>query len=80
MLHGDANMPSYLKVPKANRFANEYDDWKDMANFLLNHPCAVNTKNYQESWEILMNSNTLYPITNINLLVADLIKRANVKL
>lgn len=80
VLHGDANMPSYLKVPKANRFANEHDDWKDMANFLLNHPCAVNTKNYQESWEILMNSNTLNPITNINLLVADLIKRANVKL
>lgn len=80
VLHGDANMPSYLKVPHANRFANEYDNWKDMAKFLLNHPCAVTTKNYLESWEILMNSNTLSPMTNINLLIADLLKRANVKL
>ena len=81
VLFGNANNYSGNKVKDAKRFGNAfYDEPLKLASYFLNHPCAVESSDYKESWEILQGEDkSLRPLTNINVLVKDLLKRAKIK-
>ena len=81
VLFGNANNEGFNKLPYARSFGNTfYDEPLKLASYFLNHPCAVDAKDYKESWEKLYGVNkSLKPLTNINILVRDLLKRAKVQ-
>ena len=81
ILYGKANNESYRKVSDAQHFANSYyGDPLAMARFFLEHKQSSPVNKYKDSWQWLTNDHvTLEPRTNLNILVADLLSRAKVK-
>lgn len=81
VLFGNANNDRNSKVRDAISFSNAfYEEPLKHAQFFLNHPCASPEKRYHDSWSALReNRSVLERRTNINLLIEDLLKKANVK-
>ena len=81
VLFGKANNVSSNKVSDAKSFGNAFfDEPLKLASYFLNHSCAVDSDDYIESWQKLQHiDDSLKPMTNINVLVKDLLKRAKIK-
>lgn len=81
VLFQNANNESHSKVPDARRFGNAfYDETLKLASYFLKHPCAIDSKDYKESWDNIQRiDESLKPLTNINILVKDLLNRANIR-
>ena len=80
-LFGQANNPRGKKVPDARKFSNDFfDEPLKLARYFLEHPNAVKGMTYEQSWEFIKDgNNSIHPHTNINLLIADLLKKAKIK-
>ena len=80
-LFGQANNPRGKKVPDARKFSNDFfDEPLKLARYFLEHPNAVTGMTYEQSWEFIKDgNNSIHPHTNINLLIADLLKKAKIK-
>lgn len=81
-LFGKANNSRSKKVSDAKKFSNDFfDEPLKMARYFLDHPNAVREMTYEQSWDFIQeNNNSIQPHTNINLLIEDLLKRANIEI
>ena len=82
VLYGIANNERYNKVREAGKFANKYYEKPlEMAKYFVNHKFASPVTDYKGSWQWLMDDeDTLSPKTNINVLILDLLNKANIKI
>lgn len=81
VLFGKPNNEAYNKVKDARQFSNRFfDEPLKLASYFVNHPCASQEINYQDSWNALMeNDYSLKPSTNINILIKELLKKARIQ-
>lgn len=77
VLYGKANNEDNSKIRDAQRFSNYfYNEPEKAAEFFINHQGAVKNTNYKDSWKLLMeNHDENLQLTNINILVEDLLNR-----
>ena len=80
VLFGKANNEKYYKVSDARSFGSSFfDEPLKMARYFIDHPAASTQGNYHDSWQELMDdTESLKPATNLNILVKDLLKRAKI--
>lgn len=77
-LHNDANLDYRQKVILAENFAACYEDPEEFVKFFKTHSSNISDLNYKESWEHLKHGlNSLSSLTNINLLLTNLLGKSN---